>query len=139
MAEPVLFNDPVDKPQRFEKSEPVDVTNERLESESNSDYQAWLAEREAAKPVAKDSTSVDTNRGSAPTQTSKSEVRVQEVAEDEVPQSYVWLPNGEVLLVDDVDLPAPAGNQTLSGHWEKDGKVYDIVAVYPRETTIREN
>lgn len=137
MAEPVLFNDPTaDPPKRLET--PSDTAPQTVELD-NADYQAWLAEREAAKPVAKDSASVDTGRAAAPTQTSKSEVRTQSVIEEATPQSYVWLPNGAVLLVDDVDLPAPAGNQTPFGHWEMDGKVFDIVAVYPCEFTIKEN
>jgi hypothetical protein len=84
------------------------------------------------------SETVSTNRTAAPTQASKSEVRTQTVDEEEEPQSYVWLPNGEVLLVNDEDLPGVAGNQAQQGHWEKDGKVYTIVAVYPKETTIKE-
>jgi hypothetical protein len=107
--------------------------------QEDADYKAWLAEREAAKPVEKKSNTVDTGRSDAPTEAVKSEVRVQEVQEDEVPQSYVWLPNGKVLLVNDEDLPVHSGKGAENGFWESEGKVYQIAFVFPRETTIKEN
>lgn len=105
-------------------------------ADSDSEYQQWLRDREAAKPKPKESTAVSTGRESVPTEPVKSEVRVQEVEDDTVPQSYVWLPNGEVLLVNDEDLPGAAGVQNAYGHWEKDGKVYDIAFVFPKEYTL---
>lgn len=107
--------------------------------ELDSDYQAWLAEREAAKPVQKESTTVETNRANAPTEATKSQVRTQEVEDDQVPQSYVWLVNGEVLLANDEDLPPHSGKGAELGYWEKDGKVFPIVAVYPVEVTLKES
>jgi hypothetical protein len=48
-----------------------------------------------------------------------------------VTQSYVWLANGDVLRVENEDLPL-GGHQTL-GHWQRGDKVYQIVGIYPVE------
>lgn len=74
---------------------------------------------------------VTTGRGAAPTTTSKSEAKSRVQDEETIPQSYVWLANGEVLLVNDEDLPGASGAHNPHGHWEKDGTVYQVVAVYP--------
>lgn len=107
--------------------------------EENSDYQEWLREREANKPVEKSAKTVDSGRSAAPTKASKSEAPEPVVEEDEVPQSYVWLANGEVLLADDEDLPGNAGHGAYHGYWQRDGKVHTVVAVYPVETTLKES
>jgi hypothetical protein len=48
------------------------------------------------------------------------------------PASYVWLANGEVLRVNDEDLPA-GGHGAQHGFWQKDGSAHTIVGVYPVE------
>jgi hypothetical protein len=77
---------------------------------------------------------VSTGR-TAPTTASKSEAVADKPKEEEKAQSYVWLPNGEIRLVKDEDLPGHAGVQAQNGLWEEDGKVFNIVAVYPKEFT----
>lgn len=126
-TEPVLFSDTSETTVNEPKAPAAPV---------DKDYQQWLAEREASKPVQKDSTVVENSRSTAPTEASKSEVRTTQVEDDVVPQSYVWLPDGQVLLVNDEDLPGTAGVQNAYGHWEKDGKVYDIAFVFPKEFTL---
>lgn len=56
-----------------------------------------------------------------------------EPEKEEEPQSYIWLADGSVERVLDADLPGHAGVGAENGHWEKDGKVFQIVAVYPVE------
>lgn len=53
------------------------------------------------------------------------------VVEDTPAQYFVWLSNGDVETVDAADLPGHAGAQAPNGYFEKDGKVYDVVHVYP--------
>jgi hypothetical protein len=124
---------------------PTDDPNEGLASEYD-DFLRWKQnQKQAANEIPaydvateKQADTVKTGRNAAPTTASKSEVRPQEVPEDVVEQSYVWLVNGEVLLCDNADLPGHAGLGAELGYWEKDGKVYGIVGVYPAETTIKE-
>lgn len=130
MSDPVLFSD--------DQSQTTGVERVEIRGENDSAYQQWLAEREASKPVQKESTTVETNRANAPTETTKSQVRVQEVEDDVVPKSYVWLVNGEVLLANNEDLPTHSGKGAELGYWEKDGKVFPIVAVHPIEVTLKE-
>lgn len=47
---------------------------------------------------------------------------------------YVWLANGDVERVKESDLPGSAGTNALHGHYVKDGKTYQIVAVHPVES-----
>lgn len=57
------------------------------------------------------------------------------VDEDSEPQHYVWLSNGSVKRVNESDV------QTLThpfGHWQSGDKVYEIVAVYPVENTVKD-
>lgn len=105
------------------------------------EFEAWKAQRGNEKPeeTASYSPTAPSGRKVAPSEPSKSEVRTQEVPEEENPQSYVWLANGEVLLVNNEDLPSHAGRGAEYGYWEKDGKVFSIVAVHPREITIQES
>jgi hypothetical protein len=81
---------------------------------------------------------VTTGRKAAPTEATKSQVKVPESKEEETPQSYVWLANGEVVLCNDEDLPGSAGNNNPHGHWMQDGKVFQIVGVYPKEEKAEE-
>jgi len=90
----------------------------------------------STKPKPK-STSVSTGR-TAPTEATKSQVKVVEVDEDAIPQSYVWLANGDVKLCNDEDLPGTAGSGNPFGHWIEDGKVFQVVAVYPKEEKAEE-
>lgn len=90
------------------------------------------------EPMKVDPEAVSTGRKAAPTETSKSEVKVKAPEEDETPQSYVWLANGEVLLVNDEDLPGAAGSDNPHGHWVKDGNVFQVVAVYAKEEKAEE-
>lgn len=73
-------------------------------------------------------------RSVAPTEASKPEQPKAVVQEESKPQSYVWLADGSVLRANDEDLPGASGAQNPHGHWQKDGKVYEIVGVYPIET-----
>ena len=82
------------------------------------------------KPQAK---AVSTGRTTAPKEASKSEAPTRSEVVERTPQSYVWLANGEVLLVNDEDLPGSSGAQNPHGHWQKDGKVYEIVGIYAVE------
>lgn len=59
------------------------------------------------------------------------------VEEEPEPQSYIWLADGSVERVLDEDLPGHAGVGAENGHWERDGKVYQIVAVYPVEIELK--
>lgn len=111
------------------------------------DYNTWLEERrKSTQTVTQDkpeetpaySPSAPSGRRVAPTEPSKSEARIPETPEEETERAYVWLSNGEVLLADVDDLPSHAGKGSENGYWEKDGKVYPIVAVHPVETTIKE-
>lgn len=86
----------------------------------------------------KQAQTVSTGRSAAPQETSKSEAPKRKVEEDKVPQSYVWLANGEVLRANDEDLPGSAGHMNPHGYWQKDGSVYLIVAVYPCEDKAEE-
>lgn len=76
---------------------------------------------------------VNTGRSSAATEPTKSEAKTREVPEEVKPQFYVWLANGEVLRAYEEDLPGASGLHNPHGHWEKDGNVYQVVAVYPVE------
>lgn len=88
-------------------------------------------EKATAKPVA-------TKRAVAPTKASKSEAPKRTVEEETIPQSYVWLANGEVLRANDEDLPGHAGNAHPHGFWQKNGQVYTIVGIYPVEEKAAE-
>lgn len=57
----------------------------------------------------------------------------------EDPHFYVWLANGDVIRVKESDLPGSAGTNAAHGHWQKDGNVYLIVAVYPVEDKVKES
>jgi len=47
---------------------------------------------------------------------------------------YVWLADGSVERVKTSELPGSAGTNAANGHWERDGKVYQVVNVYPVES-----
>lgn len=81
---------------------------------------------------------VSTGRKAAPSEPTKSEAPARKVAEEEKPQSYVWLANGEVVRAYDEDLPGAAGAAHPFGFWQKDGSVYQIVGVYPTEDKAEE-
>lgn len=80
---------------------------------------------------------VNTGRSATPTETVKPDSRQVAVEPDVVPQSYVWLADGSVVRCNDEDLPlGNSGTVAPNGHWEKDGKVLQIVGVYPVEITL---
>lgn len=110
------------------------------EDRDRAEFEAWKARQNTSpdqhgefddKPVGD---KVSTGR-MVPTEATKSEAVADKPKEEEKPQSYVWLPNGEIRLVNDEDLPGHAGIEAQNGLWEEDGKVYNIVAVYPKEFT----
>src|SRR3954451_9355876 len=72
-------------------------------------------------PKPADPKPVSTGRRAAPTEATKSQVKTREAEEDNTPQSYVWLANGEVVLANNEDLPGAAGVNNPYGHWIKDG------------------
>jgi len=102
--------------------------------------EARLAEeaRQAETDRQSNAQNVSTGRKVAPRETSKSEVKTRTADEDETPQSYVHLANGEVLLVNDEDLPGSAGSANPHGHWVKDGSVFQVIGVYPKEEKAEE-
>lgn len=124
--------------------------------DTNPDYaefQAWKERRNApADPGAQNYTAsdipgpqnfeerraVDTGRGPAPTESVKQDLPPKVEEEEETPQSYVHLANGQVLLVDDEDLPGSAGHQNQHGYWQQGNKVHTIVGVYPKEITVKD-
>jgi|ERR1700760_390450 len=69
-----------------------------------------------------------------PTQTSKSEAPKPVDETPEEPEHYVHLSNGEVVRAKQSDLPGPAGGQHPHGFWEKAGKVFHIIGIYPVES-----
>lgn len=77
-------------------------------------------------------------RKTAPTETSTSDAPKRQEVEEEKPQSYVWLANGDVVRAFDEDLPGSAGGQNPHGHWQVGNKVYNIVAVHPVETEVKD-
>jgi hypothetical protein len=81
---------------------------------------------------------VSTGRSVAPTEASKPEQPKSVEKVEEKPQSYVWLSDGSVLRANDEDLPGASGSQNPFGHWQRDGKVFEIVGVYPTETDAGE-
>lgn len=60
-----------------------------------------------------------------------------EVSEDENAESqfYVWLSNGSVKRVDASDVQSVTAPY---GHWQSGNKVYEIVAVYAVEDTVKD-
>lgn len=70
-----------------------------------------------------------TAKGKAPSELSTSDAPdVAEVVETE-PLSYVHLADGSIHKCKTSEVPA-------SGHWQKSGKLYVIVGVYPAEETV---
>lgn len=106
---------------------------DELEAQNRRAYEEWKRSREEEKPVEVEHTKSSGSR-SVPTEATKSEAKPQQTEEDVIPQSYVWLANGEVLLANNEDIPQPAGHGAWHGYWEKDGLVHTIVAVHPKET-----
>jgi hypothetical protein len=78
-----------------------------------------------------------TGRKVAPTESVKQDLPTRDESEDETPQSYVWLANGEVLRVDDEDLPTGGGTGAPHGFWQTGNKVHQVVGVYPVESTLK--
>jgi hypothetical protein len=73
-----------------------------------------------------------------PTESVKQDRPVQEEEENLTLQSYVWLANGEVLLVDDEDAPTPSGGTNAPyGHWQRGNQVHTVIGVYPAEITVK--
>lgn len=85
------------------------------------------------------SETVNTGRQTAPTEATKPEQPKAVVQEDARPQSYVWLANGDVKRCFDEDLPGGAGNANQHGFWQENGKVYQIVGIYPVEDNAEGN
>jgi hypothetical protein len=112
-------------------------------SQEPSQYEEFLAwkRQQAATDFGPDERKADvvsTGR-KVPTETSKSEAPAPKVEEDVIPQSYVWLANGEIVKANDEDLPGHAGAGNPHGFWQKDGKVHTIVGVYPVELNAEGN
>lgn len=51
-------------------------------------------------------------------------------------QFYVHTANGDVMRVNESDLPEGHGSNAPFGHWVKDGKVHTVIGVYPVESVI---
>lgn len=90
-------------------------------------------ETPAQTPAAQDVTARE-----VPTEAVKQDLPKSNEAEVKEPQSYVWLANGQVLLVNDADLPGASGVNDPYGHWQTGNKVFQIVGVYPTEVTVGE-
>jgi hypothetical protein len=52
------------------------------------------------------------------------------------PQFFVWLANGEILRVDEEDVPTASGSNAPFGHWQRGNDVHHVVGVYPAEVTV---
>jgi hypothetical protein len=82
---------------------------------------------------------VDTGRVAPSTEAVKQDLPPRKDDTPNVPQSYVHLANGQVLRVNDEDLPGASGVQNPHGHWQTGNKVYEVIGIYPVETTIEES
>lgn len=92
---------------------------------------------DGSKPEEKKAETVNNDRDVAPVQVTKSDAPKQETHEDEKPQSYVHLASGQVVRAYNEDLPGSAGAQNALGHWQIGNKVYEIIGIYPVETTVK--
>jgi hypothetical protein len=50
---------------------------------------------------------------------------------------YLWLADGSTERVKESKIPGFAGTNAPHGHFERDGKSYQIVGVYPVETDLK--
>jgi len=122
---------------------PVETAAQKAEKET---AEKNAANRAAAEKAVNDAnaanenvSAVKTGRDAPSTESvtqDKPETKADEV---KVPQSYVWLNNGEVLRVNDEDLPGASGAQNAFGHWQRGNKVYTVVAVHPVEDVLEGN
>jgi len=58
--------------------------------------------------------------------------------ENREPQFYVHLANGQVLRVNESDLPSHAGSNAHNGHWQTGNKVYQVIGIYPVEDIVKD-
>jgi hypothetical protein len=80
--------------------------------------------------------STNTTPRTAPTEVTKPDLPSVIDDREAVPQSYVWLANGEIRKCNDADLPVGSGDAPF-GHWQEGNKVHTVVAVYPAEITLK--
>jgi hypothetical protein len=126
---------------------------ESTDTQSYADYLKWRDDQRAdssnhtesdrlgadVNKTETDKRAVDTARPTAPKTAVKQDLPEKTTVEEETPQSYVWLANGQVLLVDDEDLPGHAGGTAQHGFWQQGDKVHSIVGVYAKEITVKGN
>lgn len=94
------------------------------------------SEPEKAPAETPENEKVSTGRQTAPTETSKPDVKTVEEDEDSRPQSYVWLANGDVRRCFNEDLPQHGGGGEF-GHWNEGDSVHQIVGIYPVEEKVK--
>src|SRR3954469_9739007 len=106
---------------------------------------AQRSEREAAEKAAADkkaatekaaadaankndnATTVDSGRSAPSTEAVTQDKPQPKEDPNATPQSYVWLVYGEVLRVNDEDLPGASGAANPHGHWQRENKVFEVV------------
>lgn len=71
----------------------------------------------------------------APT-TSTQDAVVTEQKPKEDMHFYVHLADGSVERVKESDLPMPAGSNAVHGFWQREGKLYTVIGVYPVEDNV---
>jgi hypothetical protein len=92
---------------------------------------------DGVRPVEQNgATVVQQDRQTAPSQPTKQDLPAKVAEESYEPQSYVHLADGTVLRCYDADLPAGGGTGTPHGFWQRDNKVYQVIGVYPVESTV---
>lgn len=99
--------------------------NETTGEYEPADTPAWAGDTEAEAPEAP--------------RTAKQSGAVRTATEPErEAEYYVHLADGSVERVAESDLPTAAGADALNGYWQRDGKVYLVIAIHPTETTVKD-
>ena len=123
---------------------PVETAAQKAEREATEAKAAAdkaAADKAKADAAAKNdnASAVNTGRTAAPTEAVKQDRPEPKADVNATPQSYVWLADGNVLRVNDEDLPGASGAGNPHGHWQKENKVYEIVGIYPVESVVEES
>ena len=130
--EPALPDAETNKPVDATDAEPsstVDDGQVKAMSDNPDDYEYVRLPNGMIHAVRKDSI-----RDVHETSTQDTVVTEQKAKEED--HFYVHLADGSVERVKESDLPTPAGTNAMNGHWQRDGKVYQVIGVYPVEDTV---
>jgi len=71
----------------------------------------------------------------APATSTQDTVVTQEKPKEDV-HFYVHLADGSIERVKESDLPTPAGSNAVHGFWQREGKLYTVIGVYPVEDNV---